>query len=73
MRLKELIEEAEEALKENGDIEVSVYADHGQSEQRCYGTSISYIDSGGDLCSSDELDGSETKVLSINGRGLFLC
>lgn len=49
MRLSELIKAAQEALAEHGDpdMQVMVYADHGQEDERVYAADVQNIDEDG--------------------------
>lgn len=71
MWLKDLIEELQKVFEENGNIPVTVYADHGQTEMSCQGGTIEYIDpsSGEDAAAPDDLTGNEIKVFSLYGDG----
>lgn len=72
MFLTDLITKAQKALDENGDIDVTVYADHGQEETHADRADIEWLDEEGEVLHPDDyFDGDEdrrkTKVFSISG------
>lgn len=74
MYLKDLIEKAEKALEENGNIRVAVYTDYGQSCQIAYDCGVWYRDSDGMSFLASELRERDadfshyTKVFEIAGE-----
>jgi hypothetical protein len=48
MKVSKLIESLQEVEKEHGDIQVTVFADHGQTECRAVHTSIEYLGEDGE-------------------------
>lgn len=72
MYLKKLIEKAQKAYEENGNIPVAVYADRGQDCEIAYGCGIQYRNSDGESyyrqnILDDEI-GEYKKVFEIQGN-----
>lgn len=71
MYLKDLIEAAEKALEENGNIKVSVYTPNGQGIEFAHGAGVEYFDHKGKFiapCYLSEYASDEiTKVFEIEG------
>ena len=60
MKASELIKDLEEAIKNYGDLDIAVYADHGQSQMICQGACFQTLE-----------DDTEKGVIEIYGDGYF--
>ena len=70
MKTSELIEELQEQLEKHGDLEVRVWADHGQQCMIAYAVGPHWVDDMGETYAEEDLDDYEdelTKVLEIAG------
>jgi hypothetical protein len=67
MKLSELIKLASEYLKEHGDLDVCVYADHGQSTEFANFCGIQYLNEDNEAVHEDDIDDYDdlTKVIEI--------
>lgn len=60
MKASELIKDLEEAIKNYGDLDVAVYADHGQDQMLCHGAGYQTLENNEDV-----------GVIEIYGDGYF--
>ena len=64
MKASELIEELQKCIDSVGDIDVVVYANHGQTQMCCEGADVSLVEF------PDDGDGSR-RVIEIYGDGYY--
>lgn len=74
MWLKELIEDAQKAYEENGNIPVTIHSDHGLYIESAFDGTVVYLGSDGDELHPDDyyydgMDMRKTKVFQIEGDG----
>ena len=75
MNISELIEELEEAKEEHGDLEVRVWADHGQACMPAYSVGPSWVDDEYETICDEDMGNPEeefcrddfTRVIEIAG------
>ena len=75
MKIRELIRELQSALEKHGDLEVAVWADHGQTCQNAWAVGVQFRDNDGETVTEEDLDDPEEelcrddfqKVLEIAG------
>ena len=71
MKVSELIEELLELKELNGDIEVHVWADHGQNCMEAFAVGTQYVDTDGETLAEEDLDkfneDDYSKVIEIAG------
>lgn len=60
MKLSEVIKELQQELENHGDLDVVVYADHGQSQMYYQGASLQEVE-----------EDSERSVIEIYGDGYY--
>ena len=67
MKISELIERLEKEKSEHGDLYVTVYADHGQSNESAHHITIQLVDEDGECYDEDDITDFEglTKVIEI--------
>ena len=71
MKTSELIKELEQLMSIHGDIDVTIWTDHGQSNTNAYYIGIQYVDEDGETYADEDLNdfepGAFTKVIEIVG------
>jgi hypothetical protein len=71
MLISDLIEELKEIKKAHGDLEVYVYADHGQDCTEAYAVGTQWVDEDGETYAEEDLhefeDDELTLILEIAG------
>lgn len=59
MNISELIEELIELKEEHGDLDVTVWADHGQWNMKASAVGVQFRDENGDCVGEEDLDDEE--------------
>jgi hypothetical protein len=62
MNISELIKDLEEALKDHGDLDVHVWADHGQQCMKAYSVGPQWVDDEGDTVCDEDLNNPDEEM-----------
>lgn len=72
MKASQVIEELQNLIQKHGDLEVTVYADHGQMESGAYSVDLAYADEDRESINPEDVENYDhdeiTKVFSISGE-----